>query len=148
MSGHFLPTQNGYAPPVTNGLPVVRPKKKLKAFHWDKVDKASSTHWAAHTPTAEEREEKYVELSKRGILDEVEKLFMAKEARKLGGSSGKKDDKKQIISNDLWKAFRKSLFLLSLSFFASFSFLLGIMFMQLTNARYRNCFGQILSTFY
>ncbi|KAG6356691.1 hypothetical protein INS49_014565 [Diaporthe citri] len=91
------------------GLPVVRPKKKLKALHWDKVDEASSTHWAAHAPTAEEREEKYIELSKKGILDEVEKLFMAKEAKRLGGGAGKKDDKKQLISNDLRKAFEIAL---------------------------------------
>ena len=89
------------------GLPVVRPKKKLKALHWDKVDEASSTHWAAHAPTAEEREEKYIELSKKGILDEVEKLFMAKEAKRIGAAGGKKDDKKQLISNDLRKAFGK-----------------------------------------
>lgn len=89
------------------GLPVVRPKKKLKALHWDKVDEASSTHWAAHAPTAEEREEKYIELSKKGILDEVEKLFMAKEAKRIGGAGAKKDDKKQLISNDLRKAFGK-----------------------------------------
>lgn len=87
------------------GMPVVRPKKKLKALHWDRVDEAATTHWAAHAPTAEAREEKYIELSKKGILDEVEKLFMAREAKKLGAASGKKDDKKQIISNDLRKAF-------------------------------------------
>ncbi|SPN97629.1 probable cytokinesis protein SepA [Cephalotrichum gorgonifer] len=87
------------------GLPVVRPKKKLKALHWDKVDSHMTTHWAAHAPSAEEREEKYVELSKKGILDEVEKLFMAKEIRKIGGGSGKKDDKKQLIGSDLRKAF-------------------------------------------
>ncbi|KAI3396382.1 hypothetical protein diail_12272 [Diaporthe ilicicola] len=107
--GHYLPQSPGL--PISNGLglPVVRPKKKLKALHWDKVDEASSTHWAAHAPTAEEREEKYIELSKKGILDEVEKLFMAKEAKRLGGGSGKKDDKKQLISNDLRKAFEIAL---------------------------------------
>ncbi|PTB78535.1 FH2-domain-containing protein [Trichoderma longibrachiatum ATCC 18648] len=40
-----------------------------------------------------------------GILDEVEKLFVAKEIKKIGGSGGKKDDKKQLISSDLRKAF-------------------------------------------
>lgn len=105
MHGHFLPQQSAMASGNGLGLPVVRPKKKLKALHWDKVDEASSTHWAAHTPTAEERETKYMELSKKGILDEVEKLFMAKEIKKLGGAGAKKDDKKQIISSDLRKAF-------------------------------------------
>lgn len=86
-------------------MPVARPKKKLKALHWDKVDAPETSHWAAHTPSAEEREEKYNELSKKGILDEVEKLFMAKEIKRLGGGASKKDDKKQIISTDLRKAF-------------------------------------------
>lgn len=89
------------------GLPVVRPKKKLKALHWEKVDAPEASHWAAHAPTAEEREEKYIELSKKGILDEVEKLFMAKEIKQLGMGGSKKDDKKQIISGDLRKAYGK-----------------------------------------
>jgi len=105
MSGHFLSQTAGLSAIPSMGLPVVRPKKKLKALHWDKVDEASTTHWAAHTPSAEEREEKYLELSRKGILDEVEKLFMAKETKRLGQGTSKKEDKKQIISNDLRKAF-------------------------------------------
>ncbi|KAI2615898.1 hypothetical protein GGR54DRAFT_254252 [Hypoxylon sp. NC1633] len=105
MSGHFLSAQNNFAAAPTIGLPVVRPKKKLKALHWDKVDAPETSHWAAHAPSAEAREEKYAELSKKGILDEVEKLFMAKEIKKLGVGSAKKDDKKQIISSDLRKAY-------------------------------------------
>ncbi|KAI0893324.1 hypothetical protein F4806DRAFT_204420 [Annulohypoxylon nitens] len=105
VSGHFLSAQNNFAPTPTMGLPVVRPKKKLKALHWDKVDTPETSHWAAHAPSAEEREEKYAELSKKGILDEVEKLFMAKEIKKLGVGASKKDDKKQIISSDLRKAY-------------------------------------------
>lgn len=107
MSGHFLSRQDHIAPANSLGLSVVRPKKKLKALHWEKVDTPLTTHWAAHTPSAEEREEKYLELSRKGILDEVEKLFMAKEIKQIGQGSGKKDDKKQIISNDLRKTFGK-----------------------------------------
>ncbi|KAL2152008.1 hypothetical protein VTH82DRAFT_5192 [Thermothelomyces myriococcoides] len=105
MSGHFLSRRDDLTPTPSLGLSIVRPKKKLKAFHWEKVDSPLTTHWAAHTPSAEEREEKYLELSRKGILDEVEKLFMAKETKQIGQGSGKKDDKKQIISNDLRKAF-------------------------------------------
>lgn len=97
--------QPAYTASPSVGLPVVRPKKKLKALHWDKVEVPETSHWAAHAPSAEEREEKYNELSRKGILDEVEKLFMAKEIKKLGARNAKKDDKKQIISNDLRKAF-------------------------------------------
>ncbi|KAI0835359.1 hypothetical protein F5Y06DRAFT_138989 [Hypoxylon sp. FL0890] len=105
MSGHFLSAQSNFGPAPTIGLPVVRPKKKLKALHWDKVDTPETSHWAAHAPSVEEREEKYAELSRKGILDEVEKLFMAKEIKKIGVGASKKDDKKQIISSDLRKAY-------------------------------------------
>ncbi|KXJ93271.1 hypothetical protein Micbo1qcDRAFT_194502 [Microdochium bolleyi] len=105
MSGHFLSQQSTFSPVPGIGLPIVRPKKKLKALHWDKVDAPETSHWAAHTPSAEAREEKYAELSKKGILDEVEKLFMAKEVKKLGTGASKKDEKKQIISSDLRKAY-------------------------------------------
>ncbi|PHH74711.1 hypothetical protein CDD83_4535 [Cordyceps sp. RAO-2017] len=105
ISGNFLPSKPAFSASPGIGLPVVRPKKKLKALHWDKVDTPETSHWAAHTPTAEEREEKYNELNKKGILDEVEKLFMAKEIKQLGTGTSKKDDKKQIISSDLRKAY-------------------------------------------
>lgn len=107
MSGHFLSAQSGFPTSPSIGLPIVRPKKKLKALHWDKVDAPETSHWAAHAPSVEEREEKYAELSKKGILDEVEKLFMAKEIKKIGVGASKKDDKKQIISSDLRKAYGK-----------------------------------------
>lgn len=109
VSGHFLAKQQVMSTSSSIGLPVVRPKKKLKALHWDKVDTPLTTHWAAHAPSAEEREEKYMELSRKGILDEVEKLFMAKEIKQIGQGGSKKDDKKQIISNDLRKQFEIAL---------------------------------------
>lgn len=101
--------QPDFPPAPTLNMPFIRPKKKLKALHWEKVDEPQITVWAAHTPTHASREEKYMELSRKGVLDEVEKLFMAKEVKKIGGSSGKKDDKKQLISNDLRKTFHISL---------------------------------------
>ena len=91
------------------GLPFIRPKKKLKALHWDKVDAPQVTVWASHAPTTASKEEKYIELSKKGVLEEVEKLFMAKEIKKIGATSGKKSDKKQIISSDLMRNFQISL---------------------------------------
>ena len=106
MSGNFL-AQPSYNAVPTLGLPVARPKKKLKALHWEKVDTPLTTHWAAHAPTAAEKEEKYAELTRKGVLDEVEKLFMAKEVKQLGKGTGKKNDKKQVISSDLMRTFRK-----------------------------------------
>lgn len=104
----FLPKASYNAAPSIN-LPGVRPKKKLKALHWDKVDSPQTTVWAAHAPTSEEKEEKYRELSKKGVLEEVEKLFLAKEIKAIGKKSSKKDDKKQIISRDLMHNFQISM---------------------------------------
>lgn len=105
-SGGFL-NQPTYNTAPTLGLPVTRPKKKLKALHWEKVDTPMTTHWAAHAPTAVEKEEKYAELSRKGVLDEVEKLFSAKEIKQLGKGASKKSEKKQIISSDLMRTFRE-----------------------------------------
>ena len=46
-----------------------------------------------------------MELSRKGVLDEVEKLFMAKEIKKIGAAKGGKSDKKQIIGSDLRQKF-------------------------------------------
>jgi cytokinesis protein len=99
---------------VQSHLPVmssIRPKKKLKALHWDKVDTPQVTVWASHAPTPQEKEDKYVELAKKGVLDEVERLFMAKETKIFGNSTAAKQrkDKKQLISNDLSKNFQIAL---------------------------------------
>ncbi|CAO2648297.1 Nn.00g075640.m01.CDS01 [Neocucurbitaria sp. VM-36] len=110
----FLPKAPGFAP--TAALSGPRPKKKLKALHWDKVDQPSTTVWATRGLTSEEKEEKYQELSKKGVLEEVEKLFMAKEIKAIGKKSGKKDDKKQIISRDLMHNFQ-----ISMAKFSSYS---------------------------
>jgi len=88
--------------PKSMGAIAPRPKKKLKALHWEKVDAPEVTMWASHAPTHEQKEEKYHELSKKGILDEIEKLFMAKEIKQIGIVTSKtKNEKKQIISRDL-----------------------------------------------
>ena len=93
--------------PVKLGISGVRPRKKLKALHWEKVDTPQVTVWANHAPTHEAKEEKYMELAKKGILEEVEKLFWSKEVKQLGKSGSAKNDKKQIISRDLMHTFRK-----------------------------------------
>ncbi|KAF1811048.1 hypothetical protein P152DRAFT_483372 [Eremomyces bilateralis CBS 781.70] len=107
-TGGFLPKRDLNTAP-TMALPVARPKKKLKALHWEKVDAPQTTIWATHTPTYEDREEKYKELSRKGVLDEVEKLFLAKEIKAIGKKQMAKDNKKQIINSDLMKKFHISL---------------------------------------
>ncbi|KAF2859211.1 hypothetical protein K470DRAFT_219707 [Piedraia hortae CBS 480.64] len=98
--GGFLP-RPGFSKEVAYNAIAPRPKKKLKALHWEKVDLADDTLWASHTPTQEAKEEKYQELSKKGILDEIEKLFTVKEIKVIGKTSGDKAAKKQVISKDL-----------------------------------------------
>ncbi|KAK3672862.1 hypothetical protein LTR78_007215 [Recurvomyces mirabilis] len=101
LKGGFLPQQGYNVATPTLGYGT-RSKKKLKALHWEKVDSPEITMWGMNTPTIEQKEEKYQELSKKGILDEIEKLFMAKEIKQIGKSTGKaKSDKKQLISRDL-----------------------------------------------
>jgi cytokinesis protein len=101
----------GELSPSMINMPSIRPKKKLKALHWDKVDTPQVTVWATHAPTAEQKEEKYTDLAKKGVLDEVERLFMAKETKIFGASTAAKQRsaKKQIISNDLSKNFQIAL---------------------------------------
>ena len=106
--GHFLPQSPISAVPIIKS-PWLRPKKKLKAFHWDKVDTPEVTVWA-ETANAEAKEEKYLELQKKGVLDEVEKLFSAKDIKILGSGTGKgKNDKKQLISSDMMRNFHVSM---------------------------------------
>ena len=112
--GYLSHTQ--YGPTPTIGLPFTRPKKKLKALHWEKVDTPQVTVWAAHAPSHEAKEEKYLELARKGVLDEVEKLFLAKDIKVLGAGGKTKSDKKQIISSDMTRNFH-----VSLAKFSSFS---------------------------
>ncbi|WPH01200.1 Hypothetical protein R9X50_00403600 [Acrodontium crateriforme] len=108
-SGGWLP-QPTYKPSGSIGPIAPRPKKKLKALHWEKVDTTESTMWASHQPTVEEKEEKYTELSKKGILDEIEKLFMAKDIKIIGAKTARaQGEKKQIISRDLMQSMQISL---------------------------------------
>lgn len=107
--GSFSNASSTLTTPTTPTIPIVRPKKKLKALHWEKVDASQVTIWAAHAPTLQSREDKYLELSRKGVLDEVEKLFLAKEIKQIGKAGGRKDQKRQIISNDLMWTFQISL---------------------------------------
>jgi len=113
--GAFL-SKPVYKAEQSMGFAVARSKKKLKALHWEKVDTPEVTMWASHTPSHEQREKKYAELSKKGILDEIEKLFMAKEIKEIGKKKGVKSDKKQIIASNLQHTFQ-----ISLAAFSSFA---------------------------
>ncbi|KAN0073386.1 hypothetical protein V8E54_008606 [Elaphomyces granulatus] len=105
-SNYLAAQEASFTPTAT--MPSIRPKKKLKALHWEKIDTPQVTVWASHAPSHEEKEQKYHELAKKGVLDEVERLFMAKETKILGGGASVKQrqEKKQIVSNELSKHFQ------------------------------------------
>lgn len=108
-AGGYLPRKTPEVTTTVNAI-APRPKKKLKALHWEKVEAPEVTVWAKRAPTTEQKEENYQELSKKGILDEIEKLFMAKEIKIIGkASSRNKNEKKQIISRDLMHTMQISL---------------------------------------
>lgn len=105
--GHFLPRGISHGIPQA-ASPFLRPKKKLKAFHWDKVDTPEVTVWSAQANIAA-KEAKYQELAKKGVLDEVEKLFSAKDIKIIGKGSAAREDKKAIISSDIRKNYHIAL---------------------------------------
>lgn len=104
---NYLASQ-GVSSGSSYNMPSIRPKKRLKALHWEKVDTPQVTVWASHPQTPEAKEEKYSELAKKGVLEEVERLFMAKDAKIFGRTAAAKQrkDKKQIIGNELSKTFQ------------------------------------------
>lgn len=89
-------------PFVTAGhkqFPKVRPSKKLKQMHFDKLDNGSEyTLWAESQLDANAL---YGSLSARGLLDELEKSYAMREIKLNLAGRGKKKDKKTFLSNDV-----------------------------------------------
>lgn len=103
-SGGWL--QNRGSVPAAPGISLIggpRPKKKLKPMHWEKLDVAEYTMWATRK---DGKEKLYTELQAKGVLDEIERMFVFKESKL---TTGKKpgNEKKQLISNEVQKSFRK-----------------------------------------
>lgn len=97
-------------------LPMLRPKTKLKQMHWSKIDNINLTFWSdiEHHQLADK-------LLEKGVLGEVEKVFVAKEsAMKLkkdaGKGPGKKSEKISFLPRDLAQQFG-----INLHMFASIS---------------------------
>ncbi|KAI5849628.1 hypothetical protein DFP73DRAFT_474000 [Morchella snyderi] len=83
----------------------MRPKKKLKPMHWEKLDGVEYTIWASRF----DKDAMYDELSKKGILGEMERLFAFKEAKILKKSAGAAEKKKEFLDSSIVKAFQISL---------------------------------------
>jgi len=76
----------------------------MKQIHVERLDGVEYTFWADEK---KKREEFYLSLGQKGILGHLEKDFYMKEIKKLGGGKKSEKDKKQILSHDQVKKFRK-----------------------------------------
>lgn len=98
----FYGASGGLAQALFTGM---RPKKKLKPMHWEKLDGVEYTIWANRF----DRDAMFDELSKKGILEEMERLFAFKEARMLKRGANAAEKKKEFLDSSVVKAFQISL---------------------------------------
>jgi len=82
----------------------LRPKMKLKAMHWDKLDAQSSqyTIWSHMMLDANQLASV---LKERGLLDEIERVFQHKESKLRFGGKSEKTGKKELMGVDLRQKF-------------------------------------------
>lgn len=81
---------------------IPRPKKKLKQLHWEKLDRnqAQNSFWKdPNTRTIAN------ELMSKGIFDEIELIFSAKEIKKLATKKKDEVDKVSFLSRDMAQQF-------------------------------------------
>lgn len=80
-----------------------RPKKKLKQLHWEKVDStdnSGSPFWNNSQPHSLASE-----LMDKGVLDEIETIFAAKEIKKLATKKKEDVDKVTFLARDIAQQF-------------------------------------------
>lgn len=82
-----------------------RRTKKLKPMHWEKLDGVEYTIWANRF----DKDAMFDELSKKGIFEEMERLFAFKEARMLKRGAGSGEKKKEFLDSSIVKAFQIAL---------------------------------------
>ncbi|KAK9456961.1 hypothetical protein V1511DRAFT_457117, partial [Dipodascopsis uninucleata] len=84
----------------------IRPRKKLKPMHWEKLDASAKRKTKSKKKKKASRAEIYGVLYSKGIFAEVERIFAAKEVKKLTNTSkNKNEEKKSFISRDLAQQF-------------------------------------------
>ena len=71
-------------------------------MHWEKLDGVEYTLWAVRK---DGKDALYADLQTKGILEEMERMFVFKESR-LGVGKKAVSTKKQFISNEVQKTFR------------------------------------------
>ncbi|QFZ29532.1 putative formin protein [Clavispora lusitaniae] len=80
-----------------------RPKKKMKQLHWEKFDlseNSSNTFWQNSKP-----ESMVSDLMDKGILDEIEAIFAAKEIKKLATKKKENIDRVTFLPRDMAQQF-------------------------------------------
>lgn len=80
-----------------------RPKKKLKQLHWEKFDGAENnghSFWNGSKP-----EDVASDLMEKGVLDEIEAIFAAKEIKKLATKKKEDVDKVTFLARDIAQQF-------------------------------------------
>lgn len=85
-----------------------RPKKKLKQLHWEKVDSTENSFW--ETAAAEKVAS---DLLDKGIFDELENIFAAKEIKKLASKKQGEAEKLSFLARDVSQQFSINLHMFS-----------------------------------
>lgn len=89
------------ASPTSSVSVGIRPKRKLKQMHWEKLDKVDHTVWAYAGPESSIADELY----HKGIFEEVERIFAAKEIKRMSAKKKAKEDKLSFLSTDVSQQF-------------------------------------------
>lgn len=95
--------------PSPNNSPI-RPKKKLKQMHWEKIDNVDYTMWRQ---MQKKQKEIYSVLYRKGILEEVETIFAAKETKRPAMNRNKTNEKTTVIPHNLAQQFNINLYVFS-----------------------------------
>lgn len=85
-----------------------RPSKKLKQLHWEKIDNTEDSFWQELNSNTIAND-----LMEKGIFDEVEKIFAAKEAKKIVGRKKDASEKLSFLPRDLSQQFGINLHMFS-----------------------------------
>ncbi|ODQ68316.1 actin-binding FH2, partial [Nadsonia fulvescens var. elongata DSM 6958] len=79
---------------------LMRPRRKLKQMHWDKLESVDHTFWGSSKDENIEDD-----LVKKGIFDEVERIFVAKEHHRIAGKAKAQETKISFLSRDISQQF-------------------------------------------
>ncbi|EGV65419.1 actin-binding FH2 [Yamadazyma tenuis ATCC 10573] len=78
-----------------------RPKKKMKQLHWEKFDDVSSNSFWKESKT----DTLASDLLSKGVFDEIELIFAAKEIKKIATKNKAEIDKVSFLSRDISQQF-------------------------------------------